>query len=243
MTLQWLEPLLKSARYGRLDELNSVSHKDKDQQVMQIVQSCVRFTDCAFFYDNNFFYLSPFGFKLSNYSLFMNDKSCLPSNFLASNLQMDVKSLRTLFTGIEFLLYKAIQLRLEENPYKYSIESEKASARFSRLRNQGQLKNVDENEFNEIMKTRNAFAHSFVDIEEIEYSKSELEYCFESSRFEHLATKFNLDRKARPTRFFKSDATALTNELIREHQEVQMNQIDGQKLNSLLAGFLRKHGD
>jgi hypothetical protein len=241
MTFLWIEPLLKATKFGGLDKLRKVTYADKEKDILEILQNCVRFLDCAFFFDNDFFSLSPYGYQIHSFS--RHDRAdCLPANMLAHDMELNEKSLRLLFTGIEFLLYKQVQLCLEDHPERYQVNSEDVSVRYSRLRNKGMLQELDDKTFSELLQTRNAFAHSFVDIRNIEYFRSKLWICFDSSAVERALSAQRARPIRRPTRLFKDDAIKVTNELVSEHQTVQMKQVDHRKLNMLLSDFVRRYG-
>jgi hypothetical protein len=64
MSVHWLDPLLKEARFGALRELHEADIKDKDTIVRDIIHSSCRFDESIFFYDGKFFQFSQFGFSM-----------------------------------------------------------------------------------------------------------------------------------------------------------------------------------
>jgi hypothetical protein len=99
--------------------------------------------------------------------------------------------LRNLFTGTELLAFKACHIIFENQRYDYNWETEKTRIRVKKL-----LKHIDPSsaadriaDFEEIFYTRDAFAHTFVEIKNIKYKNTPLEYCF--SKDSVHSTDFN----------------------------------------------------
>jgi hypothetical protein len=237
MSVHWLDPLLKEARFGALRELHEADIKDKDTIVRDIIHSSCRFDESIFFYDGKFFQFSQFGFSMRFFGSKNVDKES-KANFLITGFDLNEKSLRNLFTGIEFILYKLVQLAVEPRPHRYNIEKERLSVRFAKLRNSGFLQSVDRDVFDEIVFCRNAFSHSFVEIDAIEYFDIQLALSFDHAKWLSNFQRFGHDEDERPERFFSHDVRDVTNIMINEFRPIQYKQMDVDKLHMLLKKII-----
>jgi hypothetical protein len=149
------------------------------------------------------------------------------------------KSLRRIFTGIELFLFKLRVLTDTSLGRRYDFESEKVLQRFNKLMNSGIIDRKFQKTFAEINHTRDAFAHSFLDVEDLNYRGHPLSACFGAS---YLSSR--LDR-----RIFKSsnmdgvfmfDVGEFTDALIAKFCEVQFGQLDVEKLFMLCDRLLRE---
>lgn len=173
-----LRQIGKALDYKKIERVIAVSERDGIDVVNTILQNSIRDTFAMIFFEASMIQITPYGIVFS-----MTYKSTNVGNYLTMHPELNEKYLRTVFTGFELLLYKLAHICLEKHAHDYQWESERTRRRFSRLCKL--LKVHDEkiykDLFDEIFFVRDAFAHSFVDVDKIKYRGAPLSQCFGQS--------------------------------------------------------------
>ncbi|WP_298952054.1 hypothetical protein [uncultured Methylobacterium sp.] len=173
---QWVEIIAENLKYGRLLELNNISDQAKEGRFFTIAQSNLASDYCVFHLPGTMAALTPYGYKIHLFSTGLGTDD----NYIFNQPKLNDEYLRLLFTALDFITYKICHLYLENQDKKYGVTSETFSRRFGRLKQVLQVPNWNdyENLFKSIRDTRNGFAHSFIDVENLNFNGLELRYCF-----------------------------------------------------------------
>ncbi|MEA2895454.1 MAG: hypothetical protein QOJ84_1069 [Bradyrhizobium sp.] len=153
------------------------------------------------------------------------------ASYLIAFPELDEKFLRQAFTGLELVLYKICHIVLEDQKTDYHWETQKTRQRFRRIRT---LLSVEdwksfERLFDNVFFVRDAFAHSFIQLDEIKYDGVPLSDCFGDSYLGHTRR----DGEIHGARIFTDDLTKLFEPIMRLFCEHQLKQIDAKKFHKL----------
>jgi hypothetical protein len=126
------------------------------------------------FFPGKCFQITPFGMSFAH-ALSRDDAS-----YLIAFPDLDEKFLRQAFTGFELVLYKICHIVLEDQRTDYHWETQKTRQRFRRIRTLLSMEDWTSFErlFDNVFFLRDAFAHSFIQLDEIKYDGVPLSDCF-----------------------------------------------------------------
>jgi hypothetical protein len=176
--------------------------------------------------------ITPYGTRLG--IVFSRGK--IHENYLLAHPNLDDKFLRQIFTGFELLLYKLCHIHFHEQSREYQWETEKTRQRIRRLKTVLDVSSwLDYTEgFDEIFFVRDAFAHSFIEIENIKYRGIPLSECFGNS---YLGDSMR-GAAADGARIFMDDVTILFEPIMNVFKTIQLRQIDERKFAKLCDRLL-----
>jgi hypothetical protein len=202
--------------YDKIARLRRDVGNHESRVLLSVLESSMNNTNSLFFFPGKFYEISPFGTKLTH---FMAKDSIYISNYIIAYPSLDEKFLRTLFTGIELLAFKLCHLLLENQKRGYHFETERFRARVRRMRGFLGITNWEHylEICDEILFTRDAFAHSFLDIRDITYRDVPLRHCFDRLS--------NFNGKA-----FMEDVRLFVDPIHRVFSQHQLMQVDTDKL-------------
>jgi hypothetical protein len=229
---RWLSPLLSELEYPRLKKWNE-SSQGRQTDVLQLLRSSIKGSFAIFCLHATFFEISTFATKIHHWMTEKPDDY----NFLTHSLSLDEKGLRGLFTGIELLLYKLDVLSRDVPGERF--EGGKTIKRFNSLVKSNVLPGELKQLFDEVMFTRDSFAHSFLDVREITYYGVPLGSSFGTGR---LSEHIDENRFPNPDvpRVFTHDVRQFTDQLIAKFRPVQFQQLDKEKLFDLCDRTIQK---
>lgn len=233
--IEWLMPFAKGLEYPKIDRLRTFNNRKRLERPLNLIESSIRDASAIFFFPGMFAEISMFGSSIHVFGL-RNKNDIL--NYITYAPQLDEKFLRRAFTGIEYLLYKLCHIILEYHKTDYHFETQKASARLNRLKEKLPISNWIRfrNIFDEIFSARNAFAHSFIDIEDIYFRGEKLEDCFGIT---HTGGVY-IDHDSEGIKIFTDELNELTTPLVNLFVENQFSQIDKQKFFRLCDTILKE---
>jgi hypothetical protein len=204
--------------YDKIERLRRDIETHDDRVLISVLEGAISSTNALFFFPGKFYEISPFGTKLTSFAA--KDTAYL-SNFILSWPALDERFLRRLFTGVELLVFKICHFLLENQSRSYHFESERLRKRVRRI--ESLLEVADWRSYleilDEILFTRDAFAHSFLDIFDITYKGKPLRICFE-------------DRTSAATGdvTFMDDIRFFFDPIFRVFLQHQLSQVDKEKL-------------
>ena len=202
--------------YDKIARLRRDAGNHDSKILISVLESSMNNTNSLFFFPGKFYEISPFGTKLTQF--IAKDPAYL-SNYIIAYPALDEKFLRRLFTGMELLAFKLCHLLLKNQKRGYHFETEKFRVRLRHMRNFLSVSDWDHyvDICDEILFTRDAFAHSFLDIGDITYRAVPLRRCFD--RLSHF------DGKA-----FMEDVRPFLGPIHSLFERHQLRQIDADKL-------------
>jgi hypothetical protein len=225
---RWLSPLLSELGYPQLQRWNA-SAQGRPDEALALLRNSINSSFAIFCLPAQFLEISTFATKIHHWMTEKPDDY----NFLTHSLSLDEQGLRRLFTGIELLVYKLNVLTgTTPRERRERFEGGKTKIRFKRLVERKVLPGEVKELFDEVMFTRNAYAHSFLDVREITYYEVPLASCFGTG---WLAEHIDENRFPSPDapRVFTHDVRQLTDQLIGKFRPIQFQQLDKEKLFDL----------
>lgn len=218
--------IAKAIGYAKMPRLQAAIDEMDEHDVLKIVQSCITESYVILFFDCKIFQMTPFGFKYGIAGPRLNI-----TNVLLMHPRLEEKFFREIFTGFELLVYKCCHIQLEKQRNGYNWESERTRTRFKKLMPLLALTNAAEYEamFGEVFHVRDAFAHSFVDLEDIRFRGVPLSDCFGVT---DLGASF-VDYKRAGIHIFLDEMALLFDPLMQLFRSIQLKQIDARKFTKL----------
>jgi hypothetical protein len=170
--------IAEALNYNKIDRLRSYCENVTWEVVNQVLTASISESYAILFFRGSVIQITPFGTKMS----FTIAKE-FADNYLLLFPNLDDKFLRRVFTGFELVIFKLCHICLENQKREYHWETEKTRQRLLRLKSVVKVDNWPDymELFDEIFFVRDAFAHSFIDIEDIKYRKVRLRDCFGDS--------------------------------------------------------------
>jgi hypothetical protein len=230
-------PLLivaKEFRYPKLDRLAAWANSNFER-ANGIIEASVVTERAILFFPAAMFEVSPFG---SIHRYFWAAADPLNDNHIIFGPDLDEKYLRRLFTGIELVIFKLYHIACTDSDPDVHFEQLKTKQMLNKLRkifNRADW--VDYVElFDELFFVRNAFAHSFVELEDIQYRGVPLRDCFGES---YSGRSYGSDHEE-VSHKFTVDARLLVKPLIETFSRFQLQQIDRKKLFRLCHSVLKE---
>jgi hypothetical protein len=218
-------------RYPKLERLEDWADNADHQVISDVIKSVIRAPYTILFFPGKCLQITPFGWSFTRFST-------RESHYLLSQSALDEKFLRQAFTGLELVIYKICHIALEGQRSDYHFETQKLAPRFRRLRPLLNVPNWSDFEglFDEISFVRNAFAHSFVPVEELLYCGVPLSACFGDS----YLGRTSRDAEPLGARIFTDDLTELFSPVMDVFHKHQLEQIDEKKFERLCDRLLMK---
>jgi hypothetical protein len=213
--------------YSKIERFKVFSKTLTPEAVNDILKSSISEPYAILFFTSKMMQITPFGTRLG--IVFSHGK--INENYLVAHPELDDKFLRQIFTGFEFILYKLCHIHFHGQSRDYQWETEKTRQRIRKLETVltvASWANYLEL-FDEIFFVRDAFAHSFVEIEEIKYRGVPLSDCFGDSFRGHSMR----DAAAHGARIFMDDVSALFEPIMHVFKTIQLRQIDEVKFAKL----------
>jgi hypothetical protein len=222
--------IAEALKYKKLERLKRVHDKLGSDVLLDILRLSIVDPYAILFFPGKCYQITPFGTKFS-LTLTRNNAS-----YLIAYPNLDEKFLRQLFTGFELVLYKICHIVLEGQKTEYHWETQKTRQRFRRLKPLLALPDWTEFErlFDNIFFVRDAFAHSFIDLEDIKYDGVPLSECFGESYLGHTRA----DGKSYGARIFTNDLRELFEPIMNLFGQHQLKQIDARKFHKLCDRLL-----
>lgn len=229
-------PLLivaKELGYPKIDRLNAWT----SQNIVRangIIEASVKTERAILFFQGAMFEVSPFGSVHHFFGISSREKA---PNYLLFGPELNEKYLRHLFTGIELIIFKLYHIACKNNDPDIHFEQQKTKQTLNRLReiiDQSDWENYV-NLFDELFFVRNAFAHSFIDLEKIRYRGVALKRCFGET---YLGRYYGPEIGGSCPIFFE-DVCSFVNPLIDAFRRFQLKQIDDRKLFRLCNNELK----
>jgi hypothetical protein len=226
--LVFLAEQLSYAKTQRLAEWAKLNMEKSDR----LLGASVRTERAIFFFPNVMFEISPFG-GIHRYLLPSANE--VSGNYILFGPELSEKYLRKLFTGLELVLFKLYHVACKNSEPSVHFEQLKTKQTLNKLRKTLGMPDWDQYTtlFDELFFVRNAFAHSFVELEDIKYFGFPLRECFGDS---YLGRSYRGNEAAR---IFMDDARAFVQPLITTFSRFQMEQIDKDKLFRLCISVLK----
>jgi hypothetical protein len=213
--------------YSTLERLRSISKNIADDGVNEILKASISEPYAILFFKAKMIQITPYGTRVSMILTHRKNED----NYLLAHPDLNDKFLRQVFTGFELVLYKLCHIHFHDQSRDYHWETEKTRQRLFKLKNCVTVGSWSEylELFNEIFFVRDAFAHSFIDIEDIRYRQVRLEECFGDSY---------LGRSLRGAgeygaRLFMEDVVTLFTPIMKVFERVQLKQMDERKFAKL----------
>jgi hypothetical protein len=209
----------------RLEELEENNKGSSWETANYVLSSAINDVYALLFLPNRMIQITPYGTQFSialrgyrNADNYLLIHPCLNENFL-----------RRAFTGFEFVVFKLCQLYFENNRHDYRWETESTRVRMKKLVPVvAPASQLDYTElFDNIFYVRDAFAHTFIEIEQIRYAGTQLEECFG-----YAYTGSHLDA-AKATFTFVEDLNSLFKPIMLMFMKQQYGQIDKNKFYKL----------
>jgi hypothetical protein len=204
--------------YDKITRLRRDIDNHNDQILISVLEGSINSTNALFFFPGEFYEISPFGTRITS---FISRDVAYLSSYIISYPTLDEKFLRRLFTGIELLAFKICHLLLEGQKRGYHFESESLRKRVHRMKNILEVPDWERylGIFDEILFTRDAFAHSFMDIFDITYKGIPLKACFD-----------RISNAAMGGTIFMNDVRFFFDPIYRVFSQHQLDQVDKEKL-------------
>jgi len=233
--IMYRHPLLivaKELGYPKLERLAAWTNSNVEK-ANDLIQASVRTERAILFFPGAMFEVGPFG-SVHHYFLLKTDAE--NDNYLLFGPNLDEKYLRRLFTGIELIVFKLYHIACTRSDPNVHFEQFKTKQLLNKLRDIFNLQNWTEYTelFDELFFVRNAFAHSFVDLEDITYRGVPLRDCFGDSYLGH-----SYDLYSDSIRKFTDDVRAFVRPLTESFCRFQLEQIDTEKLFRLCNSILK----
>jgi hypothetical protein len=218
-------------RYPKLERLKDWADKANHKIISDVIKSIIREPYTILFFPGKCLQITPFGWSITRFS--MRER-----HYLLSQPELNEKFLRQAFTGFELVVYKICHLALEGQRYDYHFESQKLAQRFRRLRQIVDVPNWSDfaKLFDDISFVRNAFAHSFVPVEELLYCDMPLSECFGNSYLGHTLR----EAESLGAKIFTDDLTELFSPVLDVFHKYQLQQIDEKKFEKVCDRLLMK---
>jgi hypothetical protein len=228
--MKQLFTIAEALGYKKLDRLRKLDSKISSAALEDFFKTSIVEPYAIFFFPSMSFEITPFGMSIG-INLSRQD-----AIYLIAYPELSEKFLRQVFTGFELVIYKICHIVLEDQKANYSWEKETTRQRMRRLESILGLSNWDEfyGIFDDIFFVRDAFAHSFVPLENIKYNGVPLRECFGESYRGHTlddATQYG-------ARLFTDDLKRLFEPIINLFCQHQLKQIDAQKFFKLCDRLL-----
>jgi hypothetical protein len=216
--------------YKKLQRLRHAGEKVDSDVLLDMIKSSIVDPYAILFFHGRCYQITPYGVNFAH-ALSRNDR-----NYLIAFPDLNEKFLREVFTGFELVLYKICHIVLEDQKAEYHWETQKTRKRFKRLRTLLAMQDWKDFErlFDNIFFVRDAFAHSFVSLEDIKYDDVPLRDCFGDSYLGHTRR----ESEVHGARIFTDDLTKLFEPIIKLFCEHQLKQIDARKLHKLCDRLL-----
>jgi hypothetical protein len=223
--------IAEALAYKKLERLRHADSKVSNDVLLDILKSSIVEPYAILFFPGKCFQITPFGMS------FAHVLSRRDVNYLIAFPELDEKFLRQAFTGFELVLYKICHIVLEGQKAEYQWETQKTRQRLRRLRSL--LVTVPDwteftHLFNDIFFVRDAFAHSFIPLEDIRYNSVPLRECFGDSYIGHTRR----DGQSRGARIFTDDLGKLFEPIMTLFCQHQLKQIDARKFHKLCDRLL-----
>ncbi len=232
--IEWLIPFAEGLGYNKIGRLKDFNDARRLERPFDLIESSIRDSSAIFFFPGYFAEISMFGSRIHSFGGRADDR---PLNYITFSPNLTEKFLRNVFTGIEYILYKLCHIILENHRTDYHFETQKTAARVNRLRLH--LNVPDWNRFrsifDELIHVRNAFAHSFLDIEEIKFRGERLDECFGAT---HLGRSY-INHDIDDLRLFLDDLDEFFDPVLNLFVEHQLSQIDKDKFFRLCDTILK----
>jgi hypothetical protein len=230
---QELITIAEALQYPKLVRLKEWAKTADDDVASGIIRTTISEPFTILFFPGKCLQITPFGWSFTRILTSRSD------HYLLAHAQLNEAYLRRVFTGLELIVYKLCHIALEDQRPEYHFESQKLAQRFKRLKS---LLNVPDwaefaSLFDDISFVRNAFAHSFVPIEDLLYCDVPLKRCFGDS---YLGRSFNDEEHAGSARIFTNDLKRLFDPIMKMFYEKQLLQMDSRKFVKLCDRLLMK---
>lgn len=230
-------PLLivaKQLAYPKIDRLVGWAQSNFER-ANELIEASVLTERAILFFPAAMFEVSPFG---SIHRYFWAAADPLNDNHIIFAPALDEKYLRRLFTGIELVIFKLYHIACTDNDPDVHFEQQKTKQMLNKLRKT--FGGIDWSEyldlFDELFFVRNAFAHSFVELEDIRYRGVPLRLCFGQSYLGRTYEAANEEG----SRKFADDARVFVRPLIETFSRFQLRQIDEKKLFRICNSVLKE---
>jgi hypothetical protein len=232
------QPLITVAtalQYDKLARLRRESPTFDDEFSLRILMSSTRDTNSLLFFPGEFYEIGPFGAK-AHY--FRSRGVAATNSYILHLPDLNEKFLRRLFTGIELVAFKLCHLAIENQRRDYHFESEHLRQRIRKLKRILTVEDWNQyvSTFDEIQFTRDAFVHSFIELEEIPYKRVPLAHCFGYTSVGQRGTHdVSFEGK-----YFVDDVRYFFEPISQAFIERQLGQIDEHKFFRLCDQALKK---
>jgi len=222
--------IAEALKYKKLGRLKQTHEKVDVDALLEILKSSIVDPYAILFFPGKCYQITPFGMSFAH-ALSRNDAS-----YLIAFPDLTEKFLREAFTGFELVLYKICHIVLEDQRTEYHWETQKTRQRFRRLKPLLAVSDWAEFErlFDNIFFVRDAFAHSFIPLDEIKYNGAPLSECFGGSFLGHTRR----DAASYGARIFTDDLTKLFEPVMTLFCQHQLKQIDARKFHKLCDRLL-----
>lgn len=183
--------------------------------------------------NGEFYFISPYETRAT----FFSTRTLYDNSFITHHPSLEEKFLRRLFTGIEYLVFKIYHLVVKELDFRYTFEQGRTKARLNAIRD---LIGFDSNyirTFDAIFRARDAFAHSFIDVNEIKYHGIELNICFGHTH----SGRMNEQELPNGSPIFMDDVIEIVMPLDKYFKTIQFEQIEKNKFLSIIQKQMTGH--
>lgn len=221
---------LSYRKRARLLERISGSREEEYDIINHILTHSIRGTFALLLFPSTMIQITPYG---TSYSRALSGRDSEIDNYLTIHPQLDEKYLRRAFTSFEFVLFKLCHIRYENLKSEYMWETEKTRTRFKKILSElpSRMPVNARTLFDELWYVRDAFSHSFIDIDEIKYRGIKLRDCFGQTWTggSHDRAEFS----------FVQDLNELYDPIIELFVECQTQQLDAIKFSALSDEVIR----
>ena len=228
--MKQLFTIAEALGYKKLDRLRELGSEKGNAALENFLKASIVEPYAIFFFPSMSFEITPYGMSLG---LNLSRQDAI---YLIAYPELNEKFLRQVFTGFELVIYKICHIVLEDQKANYNWEKETTRQRMRRLEPILGLPNWDEfyRIFDDIFFVRDAFAHSFVPLNDIKYNGVPLSQCFGESFLGHTLD----DAAQHGARLFTDDLKKLFEPIINLFCQHQLKQIDAQKFYKLCDRLL-----
>ncbi len=226
MNAEFIE-IAEALKYSKIERLRAFSTNITPNAVNDILKASISEPYAILFLKSTLMQITPYGTRLSIVYLHRKNEE----NYLLAHPEPTDKFLRQIFTGFELVTYKLCHIHLHQLSRDYHWETEKTRQRIRKIKRCIAVNDWDEyvELFDEIFFVRDAFAHSFIDIEDIKYRHVRLADCFGDS---YLGGSMR-DAERYGARIFMDDVAALFAPIMSVFETIQLKQIDERKFAKL----------
>jgi hypothetical protein len=226
-----VEPLILLAKdlgYKKVAKIEAMETRERYDLLNFALTHSIRGTYAILFKQSSMVQITPYG---TNYAISYSQKQA--RHYLTMHPKLDEKYFREIFTSFEMIIFKICHIFYEDMRHDYTFESQKTSQRLKRLKGLAGFEDWDAYQklFDEIWYVRDAFAHTFIELNEVCYRQVPLNACFGTTYTGAVYDEVEFR--------FSEDVEKMFDPLLALFMTRQVEQIDSKKFTALCDAALR----